>query len=240
LGDPSKTIIPRAALDVLGLPESSAEWPEEVEDLAGREIPEGIEFHGTLRPYQFDAVCAAVAVRHGVIVAPPGAGKTVTALALAHQLKLRPLVLIHTKDLMDQWIAASEKFLGYPLDQVGAGKHTNTSPVGSVAMVQTLATWSRTQLERLARLHGVLLADECFPAGTDVDGRPIESLRIGDLVQSYDHNTGMIQSMPVKRLFKNKAPDLLVRIWLSDGRTLVMTPNHPIFSLTGYCSAAVS
>lgn len=164
LGDPSKTIIPRAALDVLGLPESSAEWPEEVEDLAGREIPEGIEFHGTLRPYQFDAVCAAVAVRHGVIVAPPGAGKTVTALALAHQLKLRPLVLVHTKDLMDQWIAASEKFLGYPLDQVGAGKHTNTSPVGSVAMVQTLATWSRTQLERLARWHGVLIADECHHA----------------------------------------------------------------------------
>lgn len=164
LSDPTKTIIPRAALDVLGLPETAGEWPEEVEDRTGRELPEDIEFHGTLRPYQFDAVCAAVAARHGVIVAPPGAGKTVTALALAHELGLKPLVLVHTKDLMDQWIAASEKFLGYPLDQVGAGKHTSTSPVGSVAMVQTLATWSRTQLDALARQHGVLLVDEAHHA----------------------------------------------------------------------------
>src|SRR5262249_19796792 len=52
----------------------------------------------------------------------------------------------------------------------------------TVASIQTLSTdrWR----DRLPPAEFVIL-DECFPAGTLVDARPIELLRAGDLVSSY-------------------------------------------------------
>jgi hypothetical protein len=71
----------------------------------------------------------------------------------------------------------------------------------------------------------------CFPAGTAIamaDGttRPIESLRAGDLVLSYDQAAKSIVSSPVVLTFRHDAPEKLVVV---DG-SLRATPNHELFT----------
>ena len=59
--------------------------------------------------------------------------------------------------------------------------------------------------------------DECFVAGTLVDGRPIETIRAGDRVLSFNHETGVVEHRPV------------VRVRTACGRVFVCTPEHPFF-----------
>jgi len=151
-------------MDALGLSDKQILWHSRAEAITPHRQLVGTEFAGTLRSYQEEAVEKALAVKHGVIVMPPGAGKTVTSLALASRLGLRPLILVHTTDLMNQWIDASTQFLGHPLDKIGGGKETTGSIIGTVCMVQTLTTWHRLELEELSMRHGVLLVDECHHA----------------------------------------------------------------------------
>ncbi len=82
----------------------------------------------------------------------------------------------------------------------------------------------------------LLIIDECFPPGTLVDGKPIEQHKVGDTVRSVNHYTGEIEDKKIVTLFK-KQSTLLVEITLENGKTLVCTPNHPIFTLHGYKEA---
>ena len=97
-------------------------------------------FQGTLTPLQEQAVNALLAHDTGVLVAPPGIGKTVVGTYLVAARKTSTLVLVHRKPLLDQWISQLALFLGLePKDigQIGAGK---AKPNGrlDVAMVQSL------------------------------------------------------------------------------------------------------
>jgi predicted RNA methylase len=84
----------------------------------------------------------------------------------------------------------------------------------------------------------MLIVDEghCFPAGTLVDGKPIESYRPGDLVRAFDHATGKIVMSRVLDL-QVRAPRDLVRVTLGDGSSIVCTGNHPFFTPDGYVYA---
>jgi superfamily II DNA or RNA helicase len=101
---------------------------------------------------------------------PPGAGKTTTALAIVDDLQLRPLVLVHTKDLMTQWLNAARNDLGIWLEHIGGDLPAEYTPpegvetCGTVAMVQTLTTWPRAKTERMAAKHGVVFLDEAHHA----------------------------------------------------------------------------
>lgn len=46
--------------------------------------------------------------------------------------------------------------------------------------------------------------DECFVAGTLVDGRPIETIRAGDRVLSFNHETGVVEHRPVVRVSRRR------------------------------------
>lgn len=93
-----------------------------------------------------------------------------------------------------------------------------------VASIDTL--WRR--LDRYpADTFKIIQADECFPAGTLVDGKPIEQIKVGDLVRSYNEETREVEMRPVVRLFKSPAR-ALVRLTLEDGRMIVCTEGHPM------------
>jgi hypothetical protein len=88
-------------------------------------------------------------------------------------------------------------------------------------------------------LHPIVLGiDECFPAGTLVGGRPIESLQVGESVPSWDEQTGQPCLRPVEHLFRS-VPSALVRVRLADGDSIVCTPNHPIMTARGWVRAGV-
>jgi len=84
----------------------------------------------------------------------------------------------------------------------------------------------------------VFVADECFPAGTLVDGKPIEQIKIGDVVRSYNHNTNQVETRKVVTLFKNEIKSDLLKIKLSNGVEFICTDNHPIYTKEfGYVTA---
>lgn len=96
-----------------------------------------------------------------------------------------------------------------------------------VASVQTLlarppGSWPKAEL---------VVLDECFPAGTRVDGRLIESIQPGDRVVCLDQAAGRFVRRAVVRTFKRR-PTSLLTVHTRGGR-LTCTADHPILVLRG-------
>src|SRR5712691_5919631 len=102
--------------------------------------PLPLEFHGELTPLQQGEVAAMLADDDGVLVAPPGTGKTVIACALIAARKQPTLVLAHSKPLLEQWRSQLQALLGLPskqIGQLGGGRRKRTRVV-DLAMIQSL------------------------------------------------------------------------------------------------------
>jgi superfamily II DNA or RNA helicase len=75
-----------------------------------------------------------------IIGAQMGSGKTVIALKLAAKLKLKTLIIVHRKILLEQWIQMIQKFLHIPQENIGiidAEAVICDKPI-TVAMLQSL------------------------------------------------------------------------------------------------------
>jgi len=104
------------------------------------EVPVDFQFHGTLKPFQNVAVNAMIQTDHGTLESSTGSGKTVMALSIIATRGKRALIVVHTKELLNQWIDRIESFLGIPAGEVGVigtGKFSLGEKI-TVAMVQTL------------------------------------------------------------------------------------------------------
>ncbi len=128
--------------------------------------PQGFQFSASLRGYQEAAVSAMEKYRQGVLCAPCGSGKTVMGLDLIARQGQPALVLVHTKDLLDQWKEAVRSFLGIEAGIIGAGKRS-IGPV-TLGMIQTLQR-GISEEERTA--FGLVMIDEAHhaPARTFFD-----------------------------------------------------------------------
>jgi len=135
-----------------------------------RTLPEvDYNFIGTLKPFQKKAVSDVLKHEFGTLSAATGSGKTVMALAIIAERRQPALIIVHTKELLEQWIARIETFLGIPraeIGVIGAGKKTVGEQI-TVALVQTLYKC----VDDFSAAFGFLIVDECHraPSRTFID-----------------------------------------------------------------------
>ena len=119
------------------------------------------KFEGELLPEQEDAVTALLENDTGVLSAPPGFGKTVVGARLIAERSANTLVLIHRKQLLDQWRARLAAFLGIDekaIGQLGGSRDTLTG-VLDVAMIQSLNR--KGVVQDVVAEYGHVILDEC-------------------------------------------------------------------------------
>ncbi len=123
---------------------------------AGAEID--VAFTAELRTEQAVAVSAMLGHDDGVLVAPPGSGKTVMACAIIAERGTSTLILVDRKALAEQWRTQVLKLLGVKPGQVGGGRRKLTGVV-DIAMLPTLAR--HDDVAELTRGYGHVVIDEC-------------------------------------------------------------------------------
>lgn len=197
-----------------------------------------------LRPFQQQAVDSIKedfysGINNVLLSLPTGCGKTVIFAALPDALEIgqrRGLFLAHTDELCQQ--AADKLAKCNPTRTVGIEKASSYAGNAQlvIASVQTL---SRSP-ERLKSFppddFALLVTDECFVAGTLVDGRPIETLCVGDAVTSIDVDN-KLYTRTITRLFKSKPSSPVLYSIFCGGREIVCTPEHPILTKCGWVCA---
>jgi superfamily II DNA or RNA helicase len=127
-----------------------------------------LKFLGLLTPEQMNAVRAVLGDDMGVLIAPPGAGKTVMGCYAVAERNVPTLILAHRKPILDQWRAQLGELLGLSprlVGQVGGGRNRQTGVV-DLGMMQSLKRFD--DLESFFSTYGFIIVDEChhLPAFT--------------------------------------------------------------------------
>ena len=129
---------------------------DERKDFPALEV--GIEV--TLRTTQQPAVKDMLKSTNGILIAPPGAGKTVAALYVAAKLGQPTLWITHTTRLFDQVIDRAISFLDVDFESIGriVGSNIQLKPFLNIAMIQSM---HRKQLAQFGNKFGLVILDEC-------------------------------------------------------------------------------
>jgi superfamily II DNA or RNA helicase len=153
--------LPRGCFDAaIGLLAANGIRPELRDDrCGGRSI--GTHFLGTLTPEQQAAVDALMDHDTGVLAATTAFGKTVVASKLIAERNANTLVLVHRRQLLDQWLAQLSAFLDIDADRIGMIYGGRKRPTGviDVAIIQSLVR--KGEVSDLVADYGHLVLDEC-------------------------------------------------------------------------------
>ncbi|MPZ96173.1 MAG: helicase [Propionibacteriales bacterium] len=151
-------VLPRGLLDTARRIVEDDDSRVEVEDSRVSGAAIDLAFTASLTPDQEAAVRALESHDLGVLVAPPGTGKTVIACALVARRERSTLVLVDRKALADQWRRQVQDLLGVKPGQLGGGRAKTRGTV-DILTLQTLAR--RDDLGELLAGYGMVVVDEC-------------------------------------------------------------------------------
>ena len=127
----------------------------------GMPLPAGVSFQGELRRSQTKAFDALVAHDNGVLAATTAFGKTVIAAALVAHRTRNTLILVHRRQLLNQWVERLRTFLNIDPKQIGVIGGGKRKPTGviDVALIQSLAR--KGEVADMVADYGHLIVDEC-------------------------------------------------------------------------------
>jgi DNA repair protein RadD len=168
-----------------------------------------------------------------VLYLPTGAGKTQIAVQIISNALSRGNRVLFVVPLLSLLGKTIKVFESQGITDIGViqRRHSRTDPG---ARVQVASKQTLIKRPELMKGFDVVIDDECFPAGTLISTprgpKPIEQMAPGDIV-SNAAGTGRVIS-----LFR-KSQNKFVTVRLSDGTSFRCTPDHPVFTLSGWVEA---
>lgn len=120
-----------------------------------------VSFRGELRPEQNTATTALLKHDTGVLAATTAFGKTVVAASLIARRGVTTLILVHRRQLLDQWVDRLGTFLDLPpksIGRIGGGRNAPTGIV-DVTVIQSLVR--KGVVDDRVGHYGHLIVDEC-------------------------------------------------------------------------------
>jgi len=120
-----------------------------------------VSFTGQLRPEQHDAVRALMKHQDGVLVAPPGAGKTIMACAVIAERQVTTAILVNRAELIHQWRERLTAFLDIDnkqIGQLGSGRKKRT---GAIDLIMMQSISHRGADPTILNDYGQIIVDEC-------------------------------------------------------------------------------
>ncbi|NBI72468.1 DEAD/DEAH box helicase [Clostridiaceae bacterium] len=174
--------IPRGLRENLVLSAKEAGIEYEIEDQREKGRPIRVSFRGDLKTQQDLAAHRLLAQDHGILSAATAFGKTVVCSYLISKRKVNTLILLQSKDLLEQWVEELNKFLIIdeepPLYKTKTGREKRRhSAIGilsgnkdaltgiiDVAMVGSM--YSKGKFNKQINSYGMVIMDECHHAGS--------------------------------------------------------------------------
>ncbi|OGH88217.1 MAG: hypothetical protein A3J93_00560 [Candidatus Magasanikbacteria bacterium RIFOXYC2_FULL_42_28] len=159
--DDTNILLPRGFLGSLLHFLSEQKIPYQIIDERHQDKPIKYDFSCPLFDYQTIALNVFKNISTGILVAPPGSGKTIMGLALVAEKKQPALILVHRKQIFNQWLERIENFFGIPKKKIGqiiGVKKKIQIPI-TVAMVQSLSRLEN--ITEFANQFGTVIVDEC-------------------------------------------------------------------------------
>lgn len=145
--------------------------------------PLRVSFKGDLRTQQELAAHRLLAYDHGVLSAATAFGKTVVCSYLIAERKVNTLILLQSRDLLEQWVDELNKFLTIdeepPTYKTKSGRikkrdsvigilHGNKNTLtGIVDVAMVGSVYSKGKMNELLNSYGMVIMDECHHAASN-------------------------------------------------------------------------
>ncbi|MEM4781642.1 MAG: DEAD/DEAH box helicase family protein, partial [Halalkalicoccus sp.] len=202
--------------------------------------PLEIDLSLDLRSYQREWVERFEKQKAGVLVGPPGSGKTVAGMGAMAAVGGETLILVPSRELASQWRESLLESTSLSASEIGE-YHGGTKEIRPV----TIATYQTAGMDRHRRLFderrwGLIVYDECLAGDTVVEtpnGKTtFETLDaeygfddgwntdVHLTVRTYDVEQGAYEWDPVTGVYKTSAS--VQRITTNTGRCLKATDGH--------------
>ena len=134
------------------------------QDKRNKHKPIHFSVNVTLHAHQKTVMEVVSKKEFGVITAPPGSGKTVIGLKIIAEKQQPAMIIVHRKQLMEQWVERIQAFLGIPKNEIGKIGQGKTKPgkMITIAMIQSLGKQlEKHEGEEITNSYGTIIIDEC-------------------------------------------------------------------------------
>jgi len=123
--------------------------------------PINVNFCGTLNLEQEEAMKALLEHDTGILAAATAFGKTVVAAKLIAERAVNTLVLVHRRQILDQWLVKLAEFLNLESNEIGLIGGGKRQPTGiiDIALIQSL--WRKGDVDGVVSNYGHVVVDEC-------------------------------------------------------------------------------
>lgn len=188
-----------------------------------------------VRPYQVEAVNAALDAGSGVILAATGSGKTIMCAALVDvmgQNNLRSLIIVPSGDLVEQTSNTLK------LCSVDHGVYSGAKK--DLEHQHVVATWQSLQNKpEILETFQTVVVDECFAGDQLVlsENGPvrIDQIQVGDRVVSQKNDVLVLNT--VDRVFARPSTKQMLELHFDNGAVIKVTENHNFFTTAGKVQA---